>query len=116
MRLLDQSGATTIPCLVLKSVDFNPQQRYGTLDELLVAEGIEATSPRHPGRAGKRSANLLAFVRHLHALGNASASDNITVPSVEAGHGLQSALTSVSIVVTLNLFLSWPSRGTDGTY
>jgi DTW domain-containing protein YfiP len=59
-----QSGP---PCLVLRSVDLHPGRRYGTLDELLAGEGIVAAAPRHPGRAGKRLANLAAYVRHLHA-------------------------------------------------
>ena len=72
-RLLTQISAQFVPCLVLKSVDFNPQQRYGTLDELLVAEKLVIAPAQVPGRAGKRLANLSAFVRHLNALGNAPA-------------------------------------------
>jgi DTW domain-containing protein YfiP len=68
-RLLNQISTKAIPCLVLKSVDFNPHQRYGTLDELLIAEGLGVPAVQHPGRAGKRLANVLALVRHLNALG-----------------------------------------------
>jgi DTW domain-containing protein YfiP len=55
-------------CLVLKSVKFQAGRSYSTLDELLAGEGITPAAPRHPGRAGKRLANLSALVRHLHAL------------------------------------------------
>jgi DTW domain-containing protein YfiP len=71
-RLLELISAVPTPCLVLKSVDYNARQRYGTLDELLLAEGIAVGASRHPGRAGKRLANVAAFVRHLNALGNAA--------------------------------------------
>jgi DTW domain-containing protein YfiP len=55
-------------CLVLKSVDLHPDRRYATLEELLVTEQIPVPPALHPGRAGRRLANLAAYVRHLHAL------------------------------------------------
>lgn len=73
-RLLAQLSDRGEACLVLKSVDFDPERRYGTLEELLMAEGLAIAPARHPGRAGKRLAVAAAFVRHLHALGNAATS------------------------------------------
>jgi DTW domain-containing protein YfiP len=72
-RLLTRINAHSTPCLVLKSVDFNPLRRYGTLDELLTAEGLVSGPAQHPGRAGKRLANALALVQHLNRLGRAPA-------------------------------------------
>jgi hypothetical protein len=71
--LLTQLGASPARCLVLKSVALHPHRRHGTLDELVAAEGLVTTPPRHPGRAGKRLANVRALVHHLGALGNAAA-------------------------------------------
>ncbi len=68
-RLLAQI-ADDPACLIMKSVDFDKQQRYATLDELIAARGLAVPAPHHPGRAGKRLANLLAFVRYLNTLGN----------------------------------------------
>ncbi len=70
-HLLTRISANCTPCLVLKSVDFNPQQRYRSLDELLTGEGLVSAPAQHPGRAGKRLANALALVRHLNILGTA---------------------------------------------
>ena len=72
-RLLRQISPDSHKCLVLKSVDFHPGRRYGTLDELVAAEGLEVAPAQHPGRAGRRLAQITAFVRHLNALGNVSA-------------------------------------------
>ena len=72
---MSQRGVGSPSCLVLKSVDLRAQKRYATLDELIVAEEIAVGSPRHPGRAGKRLANLAAFVRHLHGPANESPGD-----------------------------------------
>ena len=71
-RLLTQIAADSASCLVLKAIDFNPRKRYATLDELVAAEGLASAPPRHPGRAGKRLADVVALVEHLHALGNAA--------------------------------------------
>jgi len=73
IRLHQQISTRSIPALVLKSVDFNPRRRYGTLDELLLGEGKTAPPPQLPGRAGKRLSNVLALVLHLNALGNVTA-------------------------------------------
>jgi DTW domain-containing protein YfiP len=73
-RLLEQISGISVPCLVLKSADFDRERRYRTLDELMHGEGIPVAAPEHPGRAGKRLANAVAFVRHLHALASAAAS------------------------------------------
>jgi len=76
VRLLAQLSPVPPTCLVLKSVDLHPQQSYGTLDELLTAEGIVPAPPQHPGRAGKRLANLAALVIHLNALGKRQLQDH----------------------------------------
>lgn len=70
-RLLTHIRADLADCLVLKSVNFHPTRRCGTLDKLLAAEGLTASAARHPGRAGKRLANAITLVRHLNTLGNA---------------------------------------------
>lgn len=67
-RLLAHLTGRHTPCLVLKSVDFNPQRRYGTLDELVVGEELFIPSARHPGRAGKRLASIAALIEHLRVV------------------------------------------------
>jgi DTW domain-containing protein YfiP len=67
-RLLRQISASG-KCLVLKSVDFHPQRRYGTIAELVAAEGLAVPPALHPGRAGRRLAQAAALVCHLNALG-----------------------------------------------
>lgn len=69
-RLFTQITAGSTACLVLKSIDFNPLKRYATLDELVTAEGLASGPAQHPGRAGKRLANVVALVEHLNTLGN----------------------------------------------
>lgn len=70
-HLLAQLSTLPAPCLVLKSVDFNPERRYSRLDELVDGERLASAPPQHLGRAGRRLANAVALVRHLNALGNA---------------------------------------------
>lgn len=72
-RLQGHLGELADPCLVLKSIDFNPQQHYQTLDELIEGEGLVVPPARHRGRAGKRLASAATLVRHLHALGMSAA-------------------------------------------
>ena len=67
-KLLARISNRNIRCLVLKSIDFNPQQRYSTLDDLIAGEGLTVAPAQHPGRAGKRLASVVAFIRHLRAL------------------------------------------------
>ena len=69
-RLLAQITSRSAACLVLKSIDFNPQRRYSTLDELVAAEGLAIAPARTPGRAGKRLANVVALIGHLRVLKN----------------------------------------------
>ena len=68
VRLLGQIATQSTDCLVLKSVDFNPQRRYSTLDELVAAEGLAVAPARQPGRAGKRLASIAALIGHLRVL------------------------------------------------
>jgi hypothetical protein len=70
-RLADQLNPQSLSPLELKSVDFNTQRQYGTLDDIVAGEGFRPAPTQLPGRAGKRLANLAAFVRHLNAIGNA---------------------------------------------
>jgi DTW domain-containing protein YfiP len=67
-RLLTQITNRSAACLVLKSVDFNPERRYSTLDELVVGEGLAIAPEGPPGRAGKRLANVVALIEHLRLL------------------------------------------------
>ncbi|MFN0021977.1 MAG: tRNA-uridine aminocarboxypropyltransferase [Pirellulaceae bacterium] len=76
-NLLQQLSSLPSKYLVLKSVDFHPQRRYGTLDELVAAEGLQVDPPQNPGRAGRRVAQIAALVRHLNALGTAPMVDEI---------------------------------------
>ena len=73
-RLLAQITNRSAACLVLKSVDFNPQRRYSTLDELVAAEGLAVAPAQHPGRAGKRLASVVALIGHLRVLKSCDAS------------------------------------------
>ena len=67
-RLLRQIANRSAACLVLKSVDFNPRQRYSTLDELVTAERLTVAPAQHPGRAGKRIASIVALIGLLRVL------------------------------------------------
>lgn len=55
-------------CVLLKAIDFNPDQRYATLDDVLTGERLTVEPPIHASRAGQRLANAKALVQHLHAL------------------------------------------------
>jgi hypothetical protein len=67
-RLLAQLTNRPAPCLVLKSVDFNPRRRYSTLAELVASEGLVVAPAVSPGRAGKRLASAVALIGHLRGL------------------------------------------------
>ncbi|MHB8901699.1 MAG: tRNA-uridine aminocarboxypropyltransferase [Thermoguttaceae bacterium] len=67
-RLLEHAGADIADCLVLKSIQLTPGRPNGYLDQLLADHGIVSPVPRYPGRAGRRLANAVAMVRHLHTL------------------------------------------------
>ena len=68
-NLHNQICVNTVPCLTLKGVQANFQERYQTLDQLVQQEQLPVSSPTHPGRAGRRLANLGALVNHLHRVG-----------------------------------------------
>jgi hypothetical protein len=70
-RLFSLLGEAGKPCLVLKSVDLEPNLTEPELEEFLVEQCVPTESVEHIGRAGKRLANAIAFVRYLNALGNA---------------------------------------------
>ncbi len=67
-HLLSYLDSGNTSCLVLKSVDLQPELRHKSLDERLAAANIPLPLPHHPGRAGQRLANLRAFTQHLHSL------------------------------------------------
>jgi hypothetical protein len=67
-RLLAQLTGQATDCHVLKAIDFNPQRRYSTLDELIASERLTVAPPWAAGRAGKRLANAVALVKHLRTL------------------------------------------------
>jgi DTW domain-containing protein len=67
-RLLERITNRAAACLVLKSIDFNPQRNYRTLDEIVTGEGLTIPPTQHPGRAGKRLANIMALIKHLRTL------------------------------------------------
>jgi hypothetical protein len=72
-NLLAHLGAGAGRVVMLKSVTLHPHRRHGTLEELVGAEGLTIGLAEHPGRAGKRLANIKALVHYLNALGNAAA-------------------------------------------
>ncbi len=75
-RLLSCISARPTPCLVLKSAGLQPRRQIGTLDDLLIAEGVVAAPAQVPGRAGKRLANVAALVRHFNASGGRAPVDH----------------------------------------
>jgi len=76
-RLLAEIDAEFCPSLVLKSVALDPERRYHTLDEQLAAEGITPAPTQVPARAGRRLANVAAYVRHLNRYAAEFASSNV---------------------------------------
>lgn len=70
-ELFSQLGGHGDSCLVLKSVDLEPHLTEPELEEFLVEQCVSPEPIQHAGRAGKRLANSIAFVRYLNALGNA---------------------------------------------
>ncbi|MEA1951659.1 MAG: tRNA-uridine aminocarboxypropyltransferase [Planctomycetota bacterium] len=69
-RLLENIGARRGRGLVLKSVNLDPRQRGGTLEERLAAEGLTNESAQLPAhdektRAGKRLAMAVTLVKHM---------------------------------------------------
>ncbi len=68
VRLLAQLTGQPTPCLVLRSIDFNPHRRYSTLDVLIAGEALTVAPIQHPGRAGRRLASAVALVEHLRAM------------------------------------------------
>ncbi len=67
-RLLARMSQRAHACLVLKSIDFNPRQRYSTLDALMLGEGLVLPATEIPGRAGQRLAGVEALVDHLRRM------------------------------------------------
>jgi DTW domain-containing protein YfiP len=72
-RQLATLSGRHIPCLILKSVDFNPERSYGTLDEAIAGENLTVPPANHPGRAGRRLASIAALIEHLRAMKSCSA-------------------------------------------
>jgi DTW domain-containing protein YfiP len=66
-------------CLVLKSVDLELNPSQPALERVLLAHGIPVAKAHIPGRAGKRLANTMAFVRYLSELANTRVHKKLTV-------------------------------------
>lgn len=71
-------------CLVLKSVDLESNSSQPTWTGALPSPGIPVAFAQTYGRAGKRLASTIAYVRHLHALANTRARE----PEPLGGFGL----------------------------
>ena len=67
-RLLKNIGAELPKCLTLKSIDFEDDQHYSTLEEILEAKDLVSPKNTPPGRANKRLADAITLVRYLHKL------------------------------------------------
>ena len=65
LRLLDAVGIAYNDFIELKSVNFDPDNNYGSLGEMFDAHGILRTSIEFPGRAGLRIRNAETLVRYL---------------------------------------------------
>ena len=68
-RLFSYLAGDRDSCLVLKSVDLASIASQPMSEGVLPSRGIAAVAQGY-GRAGKRLANAIIFVRHLNALGN----------------------------------------------
>jgi DTW domain-containing protein YfiP len=67
-RLFSHLAGEGNSCLVLKSVDLESNAQQRSLDDLLRSLGIPLAPAHSPGRAGRRLASAIAFVRYLNAL------------------------------------------------
>jgi DTW domain-containing protein YfiP len=63
-------------CLVLKSVDLESYLDERRLEGSLLAQEFPIATPQNSGRAGKRLASAIAFVRHLNAVAMTRAREN----------------------------------------
>jgi hypothetical protein len=69
-RLFSSLGGDRDSSLVLKSVNLEPNLTEPELEDFLTDQCIPREAVQHVGRAGKRLANAITFVRHLNAIGN----------------------------------------------
>jgi hypothetical protein len=67
-RLYSYLAGDRNPCLVLKSVDLESNPSQPIVETFSPAQGFPVAAWEKTGRAGKRLANTIAFVRHLIAL------------------------------------------------
>jgi DTW domain-containing protein YfiP len=65
-RLAARLSPSSTKPLVLKSVNLAVDRTYRDLDEVIAAAGLVVAAPRLSARAGRRLANLVSYVRHLH--------------------------------------------------
>ena len=72
LKLLENVKADVVPSYNLKTVHFDPQRKYSTLEQFFQANDCRRDPPELPGRAGKRLANVKAFVHFLNQLGQES--------------------------------------------
>jgi DTW domain-containing protein YfiP len=67
-RLFSYLAGHDDPCLVLKSVDLEPNPGQPAPEGFCPSPRIPIAAAHHPGRAGRRLAAAIAYVRHLNAL------------------------------------------------
>lgn len=71
-RLLREFSPPQTEFLVLKSIPFQPDRRFASLDHLVSELGLPVPAVAHAGRAGRRVANAKALVAYLRALRESS--------------------------------------------
>jgi hypothetical protein len=64
------------PCLVLKSVDLEPNPNQLLLEGFLSSPRVPVAPAQNPGRGGRRLAEAIEYVRHLNAVANARLREN----------------------------------------
>ena len=69
LRLLENINANFVQSYNLKTVHFDPQRKYSTLEQFFDATHCPREPSELPGRAGKRLANIKAFVHFLNQRG-----------------------------------------------
>lgn len=75
-RLFSHLARNGDPCLVLKSVDLESEFIQPPVDSCFPSRRFPVATAHHPGRAGQRLADVIAYVRHLNELANARLGEN----------------------------------------
>ena len=68
IRLLKNAGCEPGAFEVLKSINYDPQREFQSLGDFFQARSVSPTQAIHPGRGGKRLANVVTMVRYLNAM------------------------------------------------